>query len=127
MSTHKHNNGQGEPDVNILHNYFSNKKHAGEKQLRLRVTVGINVIINELVSWLTCVQAALVAVGPAQTEAAVAGVTRLREGRSGVDGVSTTTQHICGIQELGVGHSLWTQVYIQYGHVCVRSAYNIHF
>lgn len=59
---------------------------------------------------LTCIQAALVAVGPAQTKAAVAGVARLTEGRGGVDGVSSATQHISGIQKLGVGHSLQTQV-----------------
>lgn len=40
----------------------------------------------------------------------MAGVTRLREGRGGVDGVSSTTQHISGIQELGVGHSLQAEV-----------------
>lgn len=58
----------------------------------------------------TCVDAALVAVGSAQTEAAVAGVARLREGRRGVDGVPSTAQHVGGIQELGVGHRLQTQV-----------------
>ena len=36
----------------------------------------------------------------------MAGVTRLRKGRGGVDGVSPAAQHISGIQELGVGHSL---------------------
>lgn len=41
----------------------------------------------------------------------MAGVTRLREGRGGVDGVSSTSQHISRIQELGVGYSLRTQVY----------------
>ncbi len=40
----------------------------------------------------------------------MAGITRLREGRGGVDGVSSTSQHVSGIQELGVGHSLHTQV-----------------
>ena len=39
----------------------------------------------------------------------MAGVTRLREGGGGVDGVSPTTQCVGGIQELGVGHSLRTQ------------------
>lgn len=54
----------------------------------------------------TCVQAALVAVGAAQTEAAVAGVAALGEGRGGVDGVPPAAQHVSGIEELGVGHSL---------------------
>lgn len=36
----------------------------------------------------------------------MAGVAGLGEGRGGVDGVPPTTQHISGIQELGVGHSL---------------------
>lgn len=58
----------------------------------------------------TCVQAALVAVGSAQTEAPMAGVARLREGRGGVDGVSSAPEHISWIKELGVGHSLQTQV-----------------
>lgn len=43
----------------------------------------------------------------------MAGVTRLRKGRGGVDGVSSTTQHISGIEELGVGHGLQTQLYIR--------------
>lgn len=64
-------------------------------------------------SGLTRVQAALVAVGSAQTQAAVAGVTRLREGRGGVDGVSPATQRVGGIQELGVGHRLWTHAQVQ--------------
>lgn len=57
-------------------------------------------------SRLTCVQAALVAVGAAQTQAAVAGVPRLDEGRGGVDGVPPASQHVGGIQELGVGDGL---------------------
>lgn len=40
----------------------------------------------------------------------MAGVTGLGEGGGGVDGVSPTTQNIGGVQELGVGHSLQTQV-----------------
>lgn len=63
-------------------------------------------------SSLTCVQAALVAVGPAQTEAAMARVSRLGEGGRGVDGVPSTAQNICGIQELGVGNSLQMKVLI---------------
>lgn len=58
---------------------------------------------------LTCVQAALVAVGAAQTEAAVAGVTGLGEGRGGVDGVPPPPKHVGGIQELGVGDGLQTE------------------
>lgn len=58
---------------------------------------------------LTCVQAALVAVGAAQTEAPVAGVARLGEGRGGVDGVPPAPQHVGGIQELGVGDGLQTE------------------
>ena len=40
----------------------------------------------------------------------MAGVARLREGRGGVDGVSSAPEHNSGIQELGVGHSLQAQV-----------------
>lgn len=58
---------------------------------------------------LTCVQAALVAVGAAQTQAPVAGVPRLGEGRGGVDGVPPAPQHVGGIQELGVGDGLQTE------------------
>lgn len=57
---------------------------------------------------LTCVQAALVAVGAAQTEAAVAGITRLGKGRGGIDGVPPAPQHVGRIQELGVGDGLQT-------------------
>lgn len=60
-------------------------------------------------SRLTCVQAALVAVGAAQTEAPVAGVPRLGEGRGGVDGVPPAPQHVGGVQELGVGDGLQTE------------------
>lgn len=59
-------------------------------------------------SRLTCVQAALVAVGAGQTQVAVAGVTRLGEGRGGVDGVPPASQHVGRIQELGVGDGLQT-------------------
>lgn len=54
----------------------------------------------------TCVQAALVAVGAAQAQAAVAGVARLDEGGGGVDGVPPAPQHVGGIEELGVGDGL---------------------
>lgn len=36
----------------------------------------------------------------------MAGVAALGEGRGGVNGVPPTAQHVSGIQELGVGHSL---------------------
>lgn len=62
-----------------------------------------------LFSSLTCVQAALVAIGSAQTEAAVTRISRLREGRRGVNGVPSTAQNISGIQELGVGNGLHTK------------------
>lgn len=81
---------------------------------------------------LTCVQAALVAVGAAQAEAPVAGVTRLAEGRGGVDGVPPAPQHVGRVQELGVGHGLqkvganfktWSKISHSRcfcGHVCLR-------
>ena len=57
---------------------------------------------------LTGVNATLVAVGPAEAEAAMAGVAGLRERGGGVDGVATATQGVGGIQELRVGHGLRT-------------------
>lgn len=72
----------------------------------LRVVQQIGVVLSKVHEVVSCIQAALVAVGPAQAEAAVAGVTRLREGRGGVDGVPPTTQDVGGIQELGIGHGL---------------------
>lgn len=39
----------------------------------------------------------------------MAGVTRLGEGRGGVDGVPPAPQHVGGIQELGVGDGLQTE------------------
>lgn len=69
----------------------------------------------------TCVQAALVAAGTAQTEAPVAGVTRLGEGRGGVDGVPPAPQHVGGIQELGVGDGLQTVRRQSCIYLCVAS------
>lgn len=54
----------------------------------------------------TCVEAALVAVGARQDEAPMASVTRLREGRRGVDGVAAA-EDVRGVEELHVGHRLW--------------------
>lgn len=53
----------------------------------------------------TRVEAALVAVGARQDEAAMAGVTRLREGRGGVDGVAPA-EDVRRVEELHVGHRL---------------------
>lgn len=39
----------------------------------------------------------------------MAGVTRLGEGRGGVDGVPPAPQHVGRIQELGVGDGLQTE------------------
>lgn len=54
----------------------------------------------------TRVQAALVAVGACQDEAAMAGVTRLREGRRGVDGIAAP-KDVSRVEKLHVGHRLW--------------------
>lgn len=80
----------------------------------------------------TRVQAALVAVGTCQDEAAMAGVTGLREGGRGVDGVAAA-QDVGGVQELHVGHCLrrhggWERNSSgHYGNVFERfNHYNVH-
>lgn len=57
--------------------------------------------VKEAAGTRTRVEAALVAVGTRQDEAAMAGVTRLREGRRGVDGVAAA-EDISGVEELHV-------------------------
>lgn len=87
---------------------------------------GVCPVWPSVCSRLTCVQAALVAVGAAQTEAPVAGVTRLDEGRGGVYGVPPAPQHVGRIQELGVGDGLQMvkfsikDVFVNM-YVCLRS------
>lgn len=65
----------------------------------------------------TRVEAALVAVGARQDEAAMAGVPGLREGRGGVDGVAPA-EDVSGVEELHVGHRLW-----RHGGVQINTSY----